>query len=98
MLKKAELINILGAKTIGSNILNKPEKVYLNNPNLIYAIDKDNTNLATIRESFFLNQLNYLHKINYPKQGYFIVNDRFIFEIGGKNKTFNQIKSIKNFF
>ncbi|NPA11857.1 MAG: hypothetical protein GXO62_06410, partial [Epsilonproteobacteria bacterium] len=50
-----------------------------------------------IRESFFISQL-YEHKIRYSKQGDYIIDDKYTFEIGGKNKTKKQIKDIKNAF
>jgi len=98
LLEKSELINTLGAKVVGNKILNKPQKIYLNNTNLMYALDKNNISIGTIRETFFLNQLKYLHKINYTKIGDFIIDDKIIFEIGGKNKTKKQIADIDNAF
>lgn len=98
LLEKAELISTLGAKVIGNKILNKPQKIYLNNTNLMYAIDKNNIQTGTLRETFFYNQLKYLHKVNYTKAGDFIVNEKFTFEIGGKNKTGKQIENINNAF
>lgn len=96
LLEKAELINTLGANVIGNKILNKPQKIYLNNTNLSFAIDKDNIQIGIQRETFFLNQLRYLHKVNYPKTGDFIIDNKFTFETGGKNKDKKQIKNIEN--
>jgi len=98
LLEKAELIKTLGAKTSGNNILNKPAKIYLNNSNLMYAIDKNNIEIGTIRETFFINQLSYLYKVSYPKNTDFIIDDKYYFEIGGKNKTKKQIAGIENSF
>jgi len=47
---------------------------------------------------FFLNQLQTLHKISYSEVGDFLVNQKFVFEIGGKNKTYKQIANIENSF
>ncbi len=96
LLEIAELINTLGAKVTGNQILSKPQKIYMNNTNLPYAIDKENIQVVTQRETFFLNQLRYLHKVNYPKIGDFIIDNKFTFEIGGKNKDKKQIKDIEN--
>ena len=96
LLEIAELINTLGAKVTGNQILSKPQKIYMNNTNLPYAIDKENIQVGTQRETFFLNQLRYLHKVNYPKTGDFIIDNKFTFEIGGKNKDKKQIKDIEN--
>ena len=53
------------------------------------------SNIGTVREVFFNNQLAAAgNELNYPKQGDFLVNHKHLFEIGGKNKTFEQIKDI----
>ena len=38
----------------------------------------------------------YHHKINLPKAGDFLVNDSYTFEIGGKNKTRQQINTVND--
>lgn len=98
IIEKAELINLLTSLNKGNKLLQKPEKIFLNNTNLLYALISNHIEIGTIREIFFYNQLNYNHQINYPKQGDFVVDEKFIFEIGGKNKTSKQIKNIDNAF
>jgi len=83
------------SKTRGDSIFTKPSKLYLNNPNLYYAYCKD-TKIGTIRENFFANIFIDKFDINYSQIGDFIVENRYIFEIGGKKKSFKQIESIKN--
>lgn len=79
--------------------LEKPEKIYLNNPNQIYAMSsKGRENIGTIRETFFINTLSVMHKTAMPKKGDFCVDDKYTFEIGGKNKSFKQIKNIEDSF
>jgi predicted AAA+ superfamily ATPase len=87
----------LEAKSRGDSIFSKPAKLYLNNPNLngCYCQDSD---IGVIREEFFLNMLKIDHKILYPKKGDFLINDKYIFEIGGKNKSFKQIRELKDSF
>jgi len=97
-LEKAELITTLGSRAVGNKILNKPAKIYLNNSNLMYAIDKNLVNIGTLRETFFLNQLRYLFPVNYPKTSDFYVDNKYIFEVGGKNKGNAQIKDLENSF
>lgn len=97
-LEKAELITTLGARAVGNKILNKPAKIYLNNTNLMVAIDQRLINMGTARETFFLNQLRYLFPVNYPKSTDFIVDNKFLFEVGGKNKGKTQIKDLENAF
>ncbi|MCF6365641.1 MAG: AAA family ATPase [Bacteroidales bacterium] len=98
LLEKAELINTLGAKVIGNRIFSKPQKIFLNNTNLAFAIDKNNINRGTQRETFFMNQLRYKHVVNYTKSSDFLIDNKYTFEIGGKNKDNKQIKNIENSF
>lgn len=76
--------------------MNKPEKVYLNNPNLIYALSDSVVNIGTLGETFFYNQLNKSHKILNSDKGDFIIDQKYTVEVGGKNKTRKQIVGIKN--
>jgi len=98
LLEKAEMITTLSTDGIGNTVLNKPDKIYLNNANMMYALEPNAVNVGTIRETFFLNQINYLHKTNYPKSGDFEVDNKYTFEVGGKNKDQKQIKDIQNSF
>jgi len=95
-LEKAELITLLNSNAKANKLFQKPEKIYLNNTNLINTISPGKNETGTIRETFFLNQLHYLHEINYPKKADFIINNRYTFEIGGKNKTGKQIRDIED--
>ena len=87
----------LEAKSRGDKIFSKPAKLYLNNPNLNSCYCQD-SEIGTIREEFFLNMLSTKHKLLYPKRGDFIVDEKYIVEIGGKNKSFEQIKDLPNSF
>lgn len=97
-LEKARLIIQLNKTNKGISVLSKPDKLFINNPNLQYALGNQNSNIGSIRESFFANQLKGLHKIELPKKGDFIIDNKYIFEIGGKNKTKYQIKDLSNAF
>ena len=87
----------LYASTKGIGLLQKPEKIYLYHPNLHYALSPQNSNIGTIRESFFLSQVSPLHTIVYTPTGDF-KSGQYTFEIGGKAKKSEQIKMIKNAF
>ena len=80
--------------TKGDTIFSKPSKLYLNNTNLSFAYC-ENQEVGTLREQFFSNQVN---DIKYSKIGDFLVNEKFIVEVGGKDKSFKQIKDIENSF
>ena len=74
----------------------KPKKIYLENSNLMYALSPANVNTGTIRETFFLQQTAFEHNVNYSEKGDFMVDNKFIFEVGGKNKNYNQINDIQD--
>ena len=96
LLDKANLIKQLLSNSKGISYMAKPEKIYLNNTTLMYALNENNANSGTIRETFFLNQLSCQHEISYSKVGDFIIDNKYTFEIGGQNKTSGQIKGVEN--
>ena len=91
-LNRAKIFDIIRAKTKGDTIFTKPQKIYLNNTNLHHAYCS-NPHIGTIREVFFKSML-FQHDIAIPKKGDFLIDEKYTFEIGGKNKSFNQIKDI----
>jgi len=91
--KIIRMINMQG-KSMGS--LQKPDKIYFDNPNFTYALQSD-ANIGAVRETFFINQLtNSGNEISLSKDGDFLVKEKSIFEVGGKNKSFEQIKGLEN--
>ncbi|MBN2668207.1 MAG: AAA family ATPase [Bacteroidales bacterium] len=94
-LADSKLINVLYADAHGISLLQKPDKIFLENPNLSYTLAPGSENLGHIRESFFLNQLSAKHAITYPKQADFLVDEQYYFEVGGKNKTQKQIAGME---
>ena len=82
----------------GISKLQKPTKIYLENTNLAFLLARGNTNKGNLRETFFSNQLRYRLMLEYTDSGDFLVDDIFTFEIGGKEKSNKQIKSIENGF
>ena len=96
-LNRGKIFNILRSKTKGDNIFLKPDKIYLNNSNLNYAYCNE-SKIGTVRETFFANQLQTEHEVTIPTKGDFLIDDKYLFEIGGKNKSFKQIKDIENSF
>lgn len=82
----------------GISKLQKPSKIFLENTNLMYAFAASNANTGNVRETFFANQLAYRHKINYTEKGDFLINEKYIFEIGGQHKAETQIINLSNAF
>ena len=72
--------------------MQKPNKILINNCNLMYALAVKTSDIGTQRETFFYNQLSYQEKVSYYGKADFLVNNEFLFEIGGKSKTKAQIK------
>lgn len=95
-LEKCHIINLLSQDVSGLRSLAKPEKIYLNNTNLIYAFEQNTPNIGNIRESFFFNQLKTVAKVTSAKETDFTIDDLYKFEIGGKNKGNEQIMGLKN--
>jgi len=82
----------------GISKLQKPDKIFLENTNLMMALSPKYANIGNMRETFFANQLSYKHKISYATQGDFLIDGNTVFEIGGKNKSTKQIKNFDNAF
>ena len=95
VLERAALLIMLYSGKNNMQQLAKPEKVYLDNTNLMYALSSS-ADIGNIRETFFANQLKQNHQIAFSGQGDFRINDVYTFEVGGKNKTFEQIKDVPN--
>ena len=94
-LEKAGLINLLREKTAGIKILEKVEKVYLNNPNIAYALSETTPETGNLREMIFFALMRVKHSVFSSKIADFEIGD-CTFEIGGKNKKHKQISNIPN--
>ena len=95
-LHRAELLHLLYSDYKSVTKMQKPDKVLLNNTNLIYALGMGQ-NVGTIRECFVVNQLAHRHVVEYGKAlGDFKVDGKITFEVGGKDKTFSQIADVPN--
>lgn len=98
LLARADLIIELFKPNKGIGAFTKPEKLYLHNTNLIYALGGKNSDQGAIRETFFANQVGRSETLNLAEKGDFIVNNTYTFEIGGKNKSVNQILNVPRAF
>ena len=96
-LNDGQMLLLLDEPIKGIKKINKPAKIYLNNTNLLFAYCQ-NSKIGTIRETFFANQVSQNHKLHISNKGDFTINEKYKLEIGGKNKTFEQIKDIENSF
>ena len=97
LLNEAQLLQLLYVEDKGINSLGKPEKIYLNNPNLMFNLVKE-VDKGNLRETFFFNQLNYKNTVFASQNADFKVAGVYEFELGGRNKKQKQIKDSKNAF
>ena len=95
-LEKAQLIGLLQQDVSGLKTFTKPEKIYLDNSNLAYALETEKPDLGNIRETFFFNQLNIVSKVISGGKPDFKIDNKYTIEVGGKNKGHEQIMGIEN--
>lgn len=95
-LEKAGLIGQLRTSTGGIQGLGKVDKIYLDNPNLIYTLGSQNVEIGTVRETFFYNQTHGLLPVTVSPISDFLINGKYTFEVGGKKKKQSQLQNIEN--
>ena len=79
----------------GNNLVRKPGKIYLNNSNLLTAIHgslKLQSDGGGIRETYFVNQVGSKHRVCLHDKCDFLIDDKWLMEVGGKNKNDYQIR------
>ena len=95
-LEKAGLIGQLRTSTGGIQGLGKVDKIYLDNPTLIYTLAGKNVEIGTVRETFFFNQTRSLMPVTVSPISDFLIDGKYTFEVGGKKKKQNQLQNIEN--
>lgn len=96
-LDRAKILALATSDIKNYKHLSKPDKVFLDNTNLMHVLCPT-VNMGGIRETFFFNQLNATHTVSIPRKGDFLVDGNLLFEVGGKGKTFDQIADVENSF
>ena len=97
LLERSQILRLLYYKSERNpNSMAKPQKVLFNNSSLLYALGYADT--GKVRETFFAAMMAENHDIAYPKAGDLIVDNRYLFEVGGARKSFDQIKDIPDSF
>ena len=91
LLNRAGLTGLLAEDADALKYLGAPSKIFCDNGNLMYALAA-RPDTGTLREAFFNNQIGVMHAAAYPKRGDFLVDGKWLFEVGGSKKTFAQIK------
>ncbi len=82
-LKNAKLIQLLYSNG-SDDQMKKPDKVYMHNTNLLYAIAPDNTDSVNLRHTFFYNQVGYKATLKSSANADFLVNGKYHFWVGGR--------------
>lgn len=95
LMEKAGLLMLVNKESNSYKTLSRPDKIYLNNTNQMYALT-GKVNEGTLRETFFVNQFRQAHKVLLPIKGDYLVDELYTFEVGGAGKSFKQIKDIPN--
>ncbi len=95
-LEQAKIIALLFPEGQSISVLQKPEKIFLNNTTLLFALSEMEVSVGTVRETFFLSQLAPSQKVQMPKQADFLVNGKYLFEVGGKSKGQKQLAEKDN--
>ena len=93
-LNDGQMLLLVDEKISGLKKVHKPAKIYLNNTNLLYAYC-ENSEIGTLRETFFANQVSSVYPLNISKMGDFVIDGKYTVEVGGKAKGFEQIKDIE---
>lgn len=97
LMDKAALIHRLYSAATGMNVLTKPEKILFHNATLMHSL-ASRVDSGTERETYFVSQLIENHQLYMPERGDLMVDNKYLFEVGGKNKKFKQISNIPNSF
>ena len=95
-LHESKLTMSLQKQGNGLNLLQKPDKLFLENTNLMAALADTQADTGNLRETFFANQLRYRHTVNISVQSDFLIDGKYTFEIGGKEKGRKQIDGLDN--
>lgn len=95
LLDRAALLCLLSDTVKNYKHLTGPKKIYLNNANLMHALSP-RVSEGTLRETFFANQVGAAAPLTIPRQGDFLADGTYLFEVGGSRKTFGQIADLPN--
>lgn len=97
-LEKSGLIGQLATSTGGIMGLGKVDKIYLDNTTLLYALGNTNVEIGTVRETFFFNQARVGHRVTASPVSDFLIDGKYTFEVGGKQKKQRQVQGVPDAF
>lgn len=96
-LNDSKLLSLVFSDIMSVKKMQKPDKIFLDNPNLLYALATTPVQIGTARECLVVNQLSYMHTVEYGKtNGDFKIDGKWVVEVGGEKKSFSQIADLPN--
>ena len=99
ILERARILNLLRPADSTPTNLKKPEKIFLENPNIAHALTFDKApDIGNQRESFFYSQLSHEHTVHASKENDFLIDKKYDFEVGGKGKSSQKLKKKNEFY
>lgn len=93
LLDRAKLIRLLYFKPSNYKQLKGPEKIVGGDTNILYSLT-NKVDTGTWRETFFTAQLSNVGSVSLARKGDFIIDGKYLFEVGGPNKKFDQIADL----
>lgn len=91
----AGLIMALHREGGGLKAMEKPDRIYLGDPNQAFAVGgAQRTELGAVRETFFCRLVSVRHQVQAATDTDFLVDGRWHFEVGGRTKTARQIAAV----
>jgi len=98
-LENAGLIMTISRAAGGVRAMEKPEKIYLGDPNQIYALcTPAQAHIGNVRETFFCRMMSEVASIHAAERGDFIIKKDVLIEVGGRSKTEHQIRGHSSAF
>lgn len=94
---KAKLLHLFYCDLVNAKRMQKPDKIYIDNSNMLYAWATTPVRIGTARETFVVNQLSAKHQVEFgKKKGDFKIDGIYTIEVGGEDKDFRQIANLPN--
>ena len=97
-LHRARLLNLLYSDTQNLKRMQKPDKIYMENTNLLHALSLSQVEVGTARETFFVNQLTHQHEVEFGRQADFVIDRKYTIEVGGHSKDGKQVAQTPDAF
>lgn len=95
-LEQARIVSLLQPAGRSTAVLQKPEKILIQNASLLHALSRGTADAGSIHESFIHAMLTEGHRVTAPVQGDFLVDGRITFEVGGPSKKRRQLKDLED--